>query len=163
LSAVASDRLDHDGLTQTLTVHPRVSLDVAASYGTTTGTGVDEWVQFPANMMPSVGSLSVTLSPSVIGNLDGALRYVRDYPYLCWEQRLTKALMAANYLALKGYLAADLEWPEAKTLPQTLLDDSLSFQAPNGGMGFWTADDARVSPYLSAATALAFNQLRAAG
>jgi hypothetical protein len=30
-------------------------------------------------------------------------------------------------------------------------------------MGFWTADDARVSPYLSAATALAFNQLRDAG
>jgi uncharacterized protein YfaS (alpha-2-macroglobulin family) len=163
LTAVASDKLDHDGLTQTLSVHPRVSLDVAASYGTTTSAGVDEPVQFPANMMPSVGSLSVTLSPSVIGNLDGALRYVRDYPYLCWEQRLTKALMAANYLALKGYLAADLEWPEAKTLPQTLLDDASSFQAPNGGMGFWTADDARVSPYLSAATALAFNQLRAAG
>jgi uncharacterized protein YfaS (alpha-2-macroglobulin family) len=163
LTAVAADKLDHDGLTQTLTVHPRVSLDVAASYGTTISGGVDEQVQFPANMLPSVGSLSVTLAPSVIGNVDGALRYVRDYPYLCWEQRLTKALMAVNYLALKSYLAADLDWPEAKTLPQTLLDDSLSFQAPNGGMGFWTADDARVSPYLSAATALAFNQLHAAG
>jgi alpha-2-macroglobulin len=103
------------------------------------------------------------LSPSVIGNLDGALRYVRDYPYLCWEQRLTKALMAANYLKLRGYLASSLEWPDAKSLPQTLLDDAASFQAPNGGMGFWTADDARVSPYLSAATALAFNRLRASG
>src|SRR5258708_8473552 len=30
-------------------------------------------------------------------------------------------------------------------------------------MGFWTPEDARVSPYLSAATALAFNRLRAAG
>ena len=36
--------------------------------------------------------------------------------------------------------------PPQHALPQTLLDDSLSFQAPNGGMGFWTADDARVSP-----------------
>jgi alpha-2-macroglobulin len=163
LTAVASDTLDKDAIAQTLAVHKRVSLDVAASYGTTLAPGVDETLRFPADMMPTVGDVSVTLAPSVIGNLDGAMRYVRDYPYLCWEQRLTKALMAANYLKLRGYLAADLEWPEAKSLPQTLLDDALSFQAPNGGMGFWTPDNARVSPYLSAATALAFNHLRAAG
>ena len=163
LTARASDKLDRDSLTQQLPVHKRVSLDVAASYGTTTSPGIDEAVQFPADMIPSVGDISVTLTPSVLGNLDGAWRYVRDYPYLCWEQRLTKALMAANYVQLRGYLSADLDWPEAKTLPQKMLDDAASFQAPNGGMGFWTSDDARVSPYLSAATALAFNRLRAQG
>ena len=163
LNASASDRLDRDGLAQVVAVHKRVSLDVAASYGTTLSPGVDETLQFPADMMPNVGAVAVTLAPTVLGNLDGAMRYVRDYPYLCWEQRLTKALMAANYLTLRGYLAADLEWPEAKTLPQTFLDDASSFQAPNGGMAFWTPEDARVSPYLSAATAVAFNRLRAAG
>jgi hypothetical protein len=124
---------------------------------------VDETLKFPADMMPTVGELSVSLAPTVLGNLDGAMRYIRDYPYLCWEQRLTKALMAAHYLKLRGYLAGDLDWPEAKNLPQAMLDDASSFQAPNGGMAFWTPDDARVSPYLSAATALAFNRLRAAG
>jgi uncharacterized protein YfaS (alpha-2-macroglobulin family) len=163
LMAIAADSLDKDALVQTLVVHKRVSLDVAASYDTMLTPGVDETLRFPADMMPNVGDVSVTLAPSVIGNLDGALRYVRDYPYLCWEQRLTKALMAADYLKLRGYLAADLQWPDAKSLPQTLLDDAASFQAPNGGMGFWTPDNARVSPYLSAATALAFNHLRAAG
>jgi uncharacterized protein YfaS (alpha-2-macroglobulin family) len=163
LTAVAGDKLDQDALAQTLTVHRRVSLDVAASYGTTLTSGTDETLQFPADMMPGVGDVSVALAPSVLGNLDGAWRYVRDYPYLCWEQRLTKALMAANYVKLRSYLAADLDWPEAKSLPQALLDEASSFQAPNGGMGFWTTDDARVSPYLSAATALAFNRLRAAG
>jgi uncharacterized protein YfaS (alpha-2-macroglobulin family) len=163
LTAIASDKLDKDALAQTLAVHKRVSLDVAASYGTTLSSGIDEPLQFPVDMMPNVGEVSVTLASSVIGNVDGAMRYVRDYPYLCWEQRLTKALMAANYLKLRGYLAADLDWPEAKTLPQTFLDDASSFQAPNGGMAFWTPEDARVSPYLSAATALAFNRLRAAG
>jgi uncharacterized protein YfaS (alpha-2-macroglobulin family) len=163
LTALASDKLDKDALAQTLPIHKRVSLDVAASYGTTLSSGIDETLQFPADMMPNVGEVSVTLAPTVLGNLDGAMRYVRDYPYLCWEQRLTKALMAANYLKLRGYLAADLEWPEAKSLPQTFLDDASSFQAPNGGMAFWTPEDARVSPYLSAATALAFNRLRGAG
>jgi alpha-2-macroglobulin len=163
LTASAEDKLDRDALSQILPVHKRVSLDVAASYGTTLAPGIDEMLQFPADMMPNVGEVSVTLAPSVLGHLDGAMRYVRDYPYLCWEQRLTKALMAVNFIKLRGYLAADLEWPEANTLPQTMLDDAASFQAPNGGMAFWTPDDARVSPYLSAATALAFNHLRAAG
>jgi len=163
LTAIASDRADKDGLVQTLPVHSRTSLDVAASYGTTLMDGVDEVLQFAADMIPGVGDLSVTFAPSVIANVDGAMRYVRDYPYLCWEQRLTKALMAANYLRLRGYLTADLDWPEAQSLPQTLLNDASSFQAPNGGMAFWTAEDARVSPYLSAATALAFNRLRDAG
>ncbi|HEV7447246.1 MAG TPA: alpha-2-macroglobulin family protein, partial [Steroidobacteraceae bacterium] len=163
LTAMASDKVDKDGLAQSLPVHKRVSLDVAASYGTTLTDGVDEVLQFPSAMMPGVGEASVTFAPSVIGNLDGAMRYIRDYPYLCWEQRLTKALMAANYIKLRGYLAADLDWPEAKSLPQTLLNDASTFQAPNGGMAFWTPEDTRVSPYLSAATALAFNSLRSAG
>ena len=178
LSAVASDSLDRDALGQTLDVRKRVSLDVAASYGTVQSTAVggapsgvspgafspvDVSIGFPANMMPGVGDLSVTLSASVLGNLDGAFRYVKDYPYLCWEQRLSKALLAVNYLRLHDYLGADVQWPEAKTLPQAMLDDAASFQAPDGGMAFWTPQDERVSPYLSAATALAFNRLRAAG
>jgi len=174
LSAVAFDAKDRDALSQTLQVRRRVSLDVAASYGTML-TGADagagpadpsaihESIRFPDDMMPGVGDLSVTLSASVLGNLDGAFRYVKDYPYLCWEQRLTKALLAANSVRLHEYLGADLHWPEAGTLPQAMLDDAASFQAPNGGMGFWTPQDDRVSPYLSAATALAFNRLRAAG
>jgi len=162
-TASASDKLDKDALGQTLPVHKRVSLDVQASYGTTVESGVDEPLQFPAAMMPNIGDVSVTFSPSVIGNIDGAMRYIRDYPYLCWEQRLTKALMAANFMQLQAYLGSDITWPDAKTLPQTFLNDASMFQAPNGGMDFWTSDDARVSPYLSADTALAFNRLRRAG
>jgi len=163
LTATASDRFDKDALGQVLPVHKRVSLDVQASYGTTVESGIDELLQFPAAMMPNIGAVSVTFSPSVIGNIDGAMRYVRDYPYLCWEQRLTKALMAANYTQLQAYLGSDISWPEARTLPQTFLNDASMFQAPNGGMDFWTSDDSRVSPYLSAATALGFNRLRNAG
>ncbi len=178
LSAVAADSLDRDALTQTLEVRKRVSLDVAASYGTTLAVGggapplgasplggspIEVSIAFPANMMPGIGDLSVTLSASVLGNLDGAFRYVRDYPYLCWEQRLTKALLAVSYVRLHDYLGANLEWPQAKALPQAMLDDAAGFQAPNGGMAFWTPQDDRVSPYLSAATALGFNRLRAAG
>lgn len=162
-TASAADALDRDALEHTVPARAQISLDVAASYGTTTSSTVSENIAFPATMRPNVGKLSLTLSPTVIGNLDGALRNVRDYLYDCWEQRLTRALMAADYLRLRPYLPKTFEWIDAETLPQTVLDEAASYQAPNGGMGFWKPQNDRVSPYLSAATALAFNRLRDLG
>lgn len=163
LAARAADSVDHDGLAYTLPVHARRTLDTAASYGTTISDAVSEPIAFPKDMIPGTGSLSLVLSPSVIGNLEGALSYVRDYRYNCWEQRLTRALMASDYLRLRDYFPPDVKWPEAQAMPQTVLDDAASYQAPNGGMAFWVPQDERANPYLSAATALAFNQLRKAG
>jgi uncharacterized protein YfaS (alpha-2-macroglobulin family) len=163
LTATAGDSTDRDGLAYTVPVHARVSLDIAAAYGTTLSDSVKESIAFPKDMIPNTGSVSVVLSPTVIGNLEGALGYVRDYAYDCWEQRLTRALLASDYLRLRDYFSPDVKWPEAQTLPQSVLDDAASYQAPNGGMAFWVPQDARVSPYLSAATALAFNRLSKAG
>jgi len=163
VTATAGDREDRDALASTIPVHKRVSLHVAASYGTTTADRVAEPLRYPPDMRPGVGDLSVELSASVIGGLGGTFDYARDYPYDCWEQRLTRALLALNYTQLRAYLPADTLWPEASKLPQTVLDDAGSFQAPNGGMGFWLPNDDRVSPYLSVATALGFNRLAAAG
>jgi uncharacterized protein YfaS (alpha-2-macroglobulin family) len=163
LTATASDSLDRDGLEYTVPVHRRVSLDTAASYGTTLSDAATEAVLFPSNMLPDTGALSVIVSPTVIGNLDGAIRYMRDYKYDCWEQRLTRALMAADYVHLREYFPEDMQWPEAQSLPQKVLDDAASYQAPNGGIGFWVPQNDRVNPYLSAATALAFNKLSKAG
>ncbi len=163
VTAKAGDGKDTDALAASIPVNKRVSLMVAASYGTTVSNEVSEPLLFPPNMRPDVGELSVQLTPTVIGNLEGTFRYAKEYPYDCWEQRLTRALLAAGFVRLHGHLPPDLTWAEAKDLPQAVLDDAASFQAPNGGMGFWLPNDDRVSPYLSAATALAFNRLRAAG
>ena len=163
LTATAGDSADRDGLAYTVPVHARVSLDTAASYGTTLSDAVSEPIVFPKDMLPNTGSLSVVVAPTVIGNLQGALSYIRDYRYDCWEQRLTRALMASEYLQLRDYFPSDMKWPEAESLPQSVLDEAASYQAPDGGMGFWIGQDERVSPYLSAATALAFNRLAKAG
>jgi len=107
--------------------------------------------------------LQLNFASTVIGNLDGAFSYLANYPYLCWEQRLTKAVMAAHFVKLRDRLAAPPEWLDAESLAQATLDDAASFQAPGGGMAFFVADDARQSPYLSAYTALAFGWLQELG
>lgn len=159
----ATDAIDGDGVEHRLPVNKRRSLDVGANYGMIVTPSARESLQFPEDIVPDVGAVDVVLSPSVIGNVDGAFRYLRDYPYICWEQKLTKAVMASHYKNLKSYLPDDLLWPEAEDLPERTLRQAANYQAPNGGMTYFRAENRYVSPYLSAYTALAFNWLRDSG
>lgn len=162
-TARAWDKTDGDATVQSVPVNKMRSLETAADYGTTTQNEVSASLSFPANIFPDVGGVSVTLAPSVIGAVEGAFKYMRDYPYLCWEQILTKGAMAAHYQKLKAYMPEGFTWAGSENLPQNALDLASSFQAPNGGMSFFRAEDDYADPYLSAYTALAFNWLRDAG
>jgi hypothetical protein len=162
-TVTARDAADGDGLRHPLLVNKRRSFEVGATYGTFDGASATESLLFPERIRTDAGDVSVVLSPSVIGNVDGAFRYLRDYPYLCWEQRLTKGVMASHFTHLRDYLPADLEWPEAAGLPDATLAQAASFQAPSGGMTYYVPQDQYVSPYLSAYTALAFAWLREDG
>jgi uncharacterized protein YfaS (alpha-2-macroglobulin family) len=161
--ATAGDALDKDGLDYSLPVNKMRSFDVGANYATTTDDKAQEHIAFPKDIYTDVGDVSVVLSPSVIANLTGAFRYMRDYPYFCWEQILSKGVMAAHYTQLKSYLPASFTWPESGALPQQALDQASSFQAPNGGMSYFEPQDKYVDPYLSAYTAIAFRWLRKDG
>ena len=161
-TATAGDALDSDGLKQSVPVNRMVTLVHLAQYGTTTAPATEP-VQYPADAVPDSVELGVNLTPTVIGNVQGAFTYMSEYPYLCWEQRLTKAVMAANYKRLKPYMGKDFAWAASEGIPAETLADAASFQAPNGGMTYWVADNRYVDPYLSAYTALVFNWLRAQG
>jgi uncharacterized protein YfaS (alpha-2-macroglobulin family) len=162
-TARAWDGLDRDGIVHDVPVRQRQAPETAATYGTTAQARVEESVAFPQDILANVGGLSVVASPSVIGNLEGAFEYLRDYPYICWEQKLTQGTMASHYGNLQSWLAEDLEWPGSEDLPRRILDRAASYQAPNGGMCYFVPRNDRVSPYLSAYTALAFNWLRRSG
>jgi hypothetical protein len=103
------------------------------------------------------------VSPSIISNLQGAFAYLRDYPYICWEQILTRGVMASHYQNLKGYMPDQFKWEGSENLPQDVLERAAAFQAPNGGMTYYIPENRYVSPYLSAYTAIAFNWLRKSG
>lgn len=159
----AEDATDGDGLEHVLVVNKRRSLETAANYGTTTGDKAEESIKFPDKIHADVGNVGVVTSPSVIGNVEGAFKYMRDYPYFCWEQILTKGVMASHYINLRSYTPKDFEWKDAEKLPDETLKMASSFQAPNGGMAYFIPQDQYVDPYLSAYTALAFNWMRKSG
>jgi alpha-2-macroglobulin len=162
-TVTAADAIDADGLEHALEVGARRVLETVATHGALDGDAATVPLRFPDAIHTDAGDVGTVLAASVVGNLDGAFRFLRDYPYTCWEQRLTKGVMAAHYGRLRGYLPADVEWPESTTLPAQTLAQAADYQAPNGGMTYYRPQDAHVSPYLSAYTALAFTWLRADG
>ncbi len=161
--ARGGDDLDYDGVVHFIDVRKRYSLETAATYGSTVLRTVSERIHFPENIRTDVGRLSVVLSPSVIGNLEGAFGYIRDYAYICWEQILTKGVMASHFQNLKHYMSDAFTWEGSEHLPQNTLDRAAAYQAPNGGMTYYIPENRYVSPYLSAYTALVFNWLRDSG
>jgi uncharacterized protein YfaS (alpha-2-macroglobulin family)/uncharacterized protein YecT (DUF1311 family) len=163
LSVQAGDALDKDALAHQLVVNKKKNLDVGANYGTTSEAQVQEPLLFPENIRTDMGDVTLTLSPTLIGDLEGAFRFMKSYPYTCWEQKLSRAVMAANYQELKKYLSPDLTWDGSNGTIVEAIDSAKDFQAPNGGMGFFKKDNDRVDPYLSAYTALCFTMLEGLG
>ncbi|HEC13980.1 MAG TPA: large extracellular alpha-helical protein, partial [Acidiferrobacteraceae bacterium] len=158
----AGDDSDQDAIELKLPVRRKQALLTAAQYGSSTGKAQTD-ILFPKDIRTDVGGLSVSASPTLIGAADGAFRYMKDYPYSCWEQKLSKAVMAGLYEDLRQYLDPKLTWPKSKDLPDDTLKLAADHQAPNGGMVYYKPLDPYVDPYLSAYTALAFNWLRDSG
>ncbi|TJY60956.1 hypothetical protein E4T66_09920 [Sinimarinibacterium sp. CAU 1509] len=160
--ATAGDAQDRDALEHTVTVRAsRRSATAGDLQSLQAGQPLQQQVAVPDDVRHA--ELQLQFSGSLIGNLDGAFEYLRDYPYDCWEQRLSRAVMAAQYLKLRDRLSSDVRWPEAETVIADALRDTAQFQAPRGGMAFFVAGDAQASPYLTAFTSLAFGWLQALG
>lgn len=159
----AQDAGDGDAMEYTLPVLKKRVISVGATYGTSTEDQVQESIAVPAGIYTDSGDLSVVVSPSVIANISGAFRYMRDYEYPCWEQLLTRGVMAAHYNELQPWLPQSLTWADSKTLPRETMEKAANFQAPNGGMSYFIASDSRADPYLSAYTAIAFSWLKKDG
>lgn len=162
-SASAGDDVDLDGLEHDIPVYKSRIIDVGATYGASDGESVEESVAVPSGIYTDTGDISVTLSPSVIANISGAFKYMRDYPYPCWEQVLSRSVMASGYVGLKDWISGAVEWDGAARDVQSGLDAMPAYQAPNGGMAYFIARDENVDPYLSAYTGVVLGWMEARG
>ncbi|MCU0588407.1 MAG: MG2 domain-containing protein [Syntrophobacteraceae bacterium] len=163
LMAQAGDDADRDAMTVSLPVGRRQTLHVVATHGMVRGAQATEDVHFPGDMNAETGRLRWLLSPTVLGGLEGTFEYMRDFPHPCWEQILSKGLMAAFYGELKPYVDPGFEWAESQDLPARTVARAAEFQDASGGMCYFVPRLENVDPYLSAFTALALEWLRERG
>lgn len=155
----AGDNLDADFVKYDLSLKKRFVLNNVADFGSATDNLINKKLFIPSKIRQDVGNVEITLSPSAIGNIQGAFDYVKTYPHDGLEQILSKAFMAVQYIKLQQYFARNFKWQDADKQVAKLFEQVSDFQSKNGGMGYFSADDNHVSPFLSAYTAFIFNYL----
>lgn len=160
---VAGDNINTDRLAYSLKVNSNSSLETLASFGSMTrGSALVPIAQLE-NVRVDRGSLTVDLSPTMISDLAGAFTYMKNYPYSCWEQKLSRAVLASAFTKLQPFMGESVKWPDHDSFIRDVLAESANFQAANGGMAYFRAEDEYVDPFLSAFTALSFTWLMKEG
>ncbi|HMO02244.1 MAG TPA: alpha-2-macroglobulin family protein [Oligoflexia bacterium] len=112
-------------------------------------------IQIPSDAKNNQARLLAQASPSLLSAFEQLISFARDYPYDCWEQKISRAYLAAVYLKLTEggsdrRLAAT--WPKAREFLLETLSQISDYQATSGGIGFYSKDSRYVSPYLSGYT-----------
>jgi len=133
-----------------LPVRPPTAPSVAGTSGELPpggGTRI-EIVELPELASTSLGGLRVTVEPSLVAGLGDALTYLRDYPYACIEQTVSRF-----YPELVVVRALEESFPEAdakRAIQQAseALQRLYAEQNLDGGWGWWYGLDS--SPVLTA-------------
>ncbi len=131
-----------------------------------TGTVADraqERLKVPDSPFPEESRLDLRVSPTALSGLDGALGQLRDYPYLCIEQRVSAMLpylVAAEVIFDLGL--GPLDRPAARRYVRAALSDIYAYQKDEGGFGLWP-DSVWVSPYATCYALFALIKAKDAG
>jgi len=162
--ASVRDRHDYDALDVRIPVRTSRFPVSSVVYGALAGDLTSIPLEVPEKLVDQTGELNLSLTTEEKVNFDGVFQYVRDYPYFCWEQELTKAVLAMQYLRLEAEGDEHgINWDEAQEIISQLLAAAVDHQAPNGGMAYFAPRDDAARPYLSAYTAIVFAWLAEAG
>lgn len=133
VKARTADGKAADQVTVSQEVAPAVPVEIWAATLTRVGEGSLVTVAPPAGALAGFGSVDVRLSDSLAPPLDGVRRYMGDYPYTCFEQRLSKAV-ALGDMGMWTALAGEMP----------------TFQAPDGLLRYFPSDTLEGSEALSA-------------
>ena len=163
LTFKADDGEEKDGVKRTIDVLNLTTFETAALFGSSDGRPAVVPVDVPQGVKEYGGRFSLSVAPSVLNGLKGAVEAMRDYPHPCWEQKLSRAVAAAVYAAERNAVSAEELWADADEFVGKTLAEAASYQSENGGMAYFTPRNDYVSPYLSAYTAYAFDELARQG
>lgn len=159
----AEDSMDGDLLSYSIPVKTRRVFETTAFFNSLDSGKVHLPISITPEMNPHLGGLSMIFAPTMLTNLSGAFKYMKNYPYGCWEQKLSRSVVASSYSDLSQYLSDDVSWDDSKVFTQNILSEASHFQSPNGGMTYFVARNEYADPFLSAFTAVAFGWLEKDG
>jgi hypothetical protein len=95
----------------------------------------------PADGLPGRGGIAVSFLPSLISGSDGLRRYFENYPYICLEQKTSRAI---------GLRDAGMWQKVVNELPTYLDADGLAYYYPPADSGQRLGSDTLTAYLLSA-------------
>ncbi|WP_375381446.1 alpha-2-macroglobulin [uncultured Sphingomonas sp.] len=133
VSARSSDGKAADRLTVSQDVIPATPVDTWASALSRVGDTGSILIAPPTGALPGRGSVDVRLDDSLAPPLAGVRSYMTDYPYNCFEQRLSRVVVLGDQAG----------W-------QKLVADLPTYQASDGLLRYWPSDSLDGSEALTA-------------
>ena len=153
--AKAGDSLDQDQMMAKLPVLAREYRSQESLIGSSIEDKITLPVKVPEGPNISALRLELSVSNSVLSGLSQSLLALKNYPYGCFEQKLSRAIGAYYYLKLKDSMPK--VWPNAEEELKSILKSVRNYQNRAGGMAFYKPSPDHASPYLTAYTALALS------
>ena len=151
---------DRDAFATRLVLSRPTVRTATATFASTDGTA-SEALRIPADALPGLGGVRASVASTVLVGLDGAARYLFDYPYGCLEQQTSRVrplligrdLLDAYDLSVLG--------GERDRVVRTWLSGLPAFWTGDG-FALWSGGR-ETNPYVTAYTVLALAEARAAG
>ncbi len=139
-------RGEKDGVLTHVTVAPVEKAQTLALFNHTAQTR-EELVAKPDLVLPSsLNQVTLSLSPTMLLNLRGALTYLQTYAYDCLEQQLSKIRPVLTSPQLIEQFGGDIS--QLKKQAQEVLNRLPDYQTSSGGLGYWP--QALPDPYVTA-------------
>lgn len=148
IMAIAKTNLAEDGLFKKIPVR---DMNVAAReqlYGQFSHEDQQLLIDVSNRAGQAQGELTLHLSTSIANHLHPTFSFMENYPHGCWEQIMARATASAIHLNMFVDEHEELN-KEVKAKVQAIIDQSIDFQASNGGMTFFGAKKENVSPFLT--------------
>jgi alpha-2-macroglobulin len=151
---------ERDAFEMTLPVNLPATKLVAGTFAVT-DDAASEGIAIPEGVIPSLGRFDVRLSSTALVGLEGAARYLFDYPYGCLEQTTSRIrpLLAGDEL-IRTFDLRPLGGDHRKVVEAWLA--KLNDFWVGDGFALW-AGSQHASPYLTAYVVLAMTEARDAG
>ena len=142
---------------------PGVKLALARGGSLPAGGSAAFDLTFPDKVEPGSRSISVQVSPSLVGSLFAALDYLTSFPYGCVEQTMSSFLPDITVQAAVRDLnvKTNLDQADLQEKIRAGLERLYNFQHQDGGWGWWETDDSH--PFMTAYVVAGLVQAKAAG
>jgi uncharacterized protein YfaS (alpha-2-macroglobulin family) len=153
---------ESDGLELNIPIMLPRSTEAVALYNDTEDSA-EEKIKVPENTHPDLSRLSFRASASALSSLKGNVDFLKDYPYLCLEQRVSSILpfLVAGDI-IRDFKLAEVTDRDIREFVTKTLKDINSYQKESGGFGLWP-DSPQASPFNTCYAAFALFQAQKAG